>query len=167
MREIKFRAWDRKTKRMVFKVAGYSSTREEIPIDQVGESEYGEDPFFAVQFEVVYKEVFEGKETMVVEYILYDQIFHNDRFVPMEFTGLKDSKGKEIYEGDILSCTRKIILEGKIDEIKKVLYCEYTEMFARFSFRCEYEQNSPYSLDDFDSFEVIGNIYENPDLLSY
>lgn len=155
MREIKFRAWDRKTKRMVFKVAGYSSTREEIPIDQVGESEYGEDPFFAVQFEVVYKEVFEGKETMVVEYILYDQIFHNDRFVPMEFTGLKDSKGKEIYEGDIVRIsdnhTEVINWIGDGDWMGEkqplVGFIHHASIYKK-------------------PIEVIGNLYENPNLLS-
>ncbi len=165
MREIKFRAWERKTKRMVFKVAGYSSTREEISIDQVGESEYGEDPFFAVQFEVVYKEVFEGKETMVVEYILYDQIFHNDRFVPMEFTGLKDSKGKEIYEGDILVVRE--LHDGDEYAWKQptgpAIPCEvkWDDNYKQFDFGgCSRVIYSP------SHFEVIGNIYENPNLLS-
>ena len=74
-----------------------------------------------------------------------------DRFNIMQFTGLKDKNGKEIYEEDILR-----IGEGLIREV-------YWD-----------EDNSRWGMKDQTTFgpiiferwaEVIGNIYENPELL--
>ena len=69
----------------------------------------------------------------------------------MEYTGLKDMKGKEIYEGDIL-------FESFSEEYFKVV-------FENGSFRAE---DDKYSLDleDYAHIcEVVGNIYENPELI--
>ncbi len=71
----------------------------------------------------------------------------------MQYTGLKDKNGVEIYEGDILQNWAK--------ENYSVIY---SEKFAQF------EINAPVNtLQDGDvskRFEVIGNIYQNPELLS-
>ena len=71
-----------------------------------------------------------------------------------QYTGLTDKNGKQIFEGDIV----KDIAGG----IYKVVYD--TE-YMRFAF----EQDSiKWGLEGFDSimdFEVIGNIYDNPELL--
>ncbi len=66
----------------------------------------------------------------------------------MQYTGLKDKNGKEIYEGDLLkSLTYN---EGDIDEV----IWEDALSIEPFLY---YMQP--------DDFEVIGNIYENPELL--
>ena len=74
----------------------------------------------------------------------------------MQYTELKDMRGKEIYEGDIL-------LDGNNKKPYKVI-------FENGSFRAEFEGDfEEYSFDLIDvvaqGCEVVGNIYENPELL--
>lgn len=74
----------------------------------------------------------------------------------LQYTGLKDKNGKEIYEGDILS-------DGNDEETYKVI-------FKNGSFRAEFEGDfEEYSFDLIDvvaqGCEVVGNIYENPELI--
>ena len=66
----------------------------------------------------------------------------------MEFTGLKDKNGKEIYEGDVLSVIP--YMEPIPNYRKQVTWIE--DRFA-------------WNLNVVDIYEVIGNIYENPELL--
>jgi len=68
------------------------------------------------------------------------------RFVLMQYTGLKDKNGKEIYEGDII----KDESDGMITVIK-------------WNNECAGFVNVLYVKDSKD-IEVIGNIYENPEL---
>jgi hypothetical protein len=70
-----------------------------------------------------------------------------------EFTGLKDKNGKEIYEGDILMNQA----EAK-REIKRTTYGEY-KLF------CGKHSGSFNEWIKDTEWEVIGNIYENPELL--
>ena len=74
----------------------------------------------------------------------------------MQYTGLKDMKGKEIYEGDIL-------FERNGEEYYKVV-------FENGSFRAEFKGDfDEYSFDLIDvvaqGCEVVGNIYENSELI--
>ena len=70
-----------------------------------------------------------------------------------QFTGLSDKNGKEIYEGDILRI--KGIGEGIIVFDKKK---------ARFMWNDNAKEN--WGIENNDEFnEIIGNIYENPELL--
>lgn len=72
----------------------------------------------------------------------------------MQYTGLKDSNGKEIYEGDIsLDWRDKPVVVEWNDELGSCGCCGWDE-FQGCGFVNVYQ-----------GMEVIGNIYENPELL--
>ncbi|HHV63837.1 MAG TPA: hypothetical protein GXX46_01985 [Peptococcaceae bacterium] len=80
-----------------------------------------------------------------------------DCLVIMQYTCLKDKNSKEIYEGDIVRTSD--------DRVLAVEWCN--ERGGWFPFAsgdgcgcCEYDTYSPYNC------EVIGNIHENPELLT-
>ena len=75
----------------------------------------------------------------------------------MQFTGLKDKNGKEIYEGDIA-----ILTDGS-DKVTSQI--EWYNPICGFALR-GLTVRLPKLVNEYDSFEVIGNIYENPDLLT-
>lgn len=92
-----------------------------------------------------------------------------------QFTGLHDANGKEIYEGDILLWTRKNVhIEGR--PIQDLLYkciIYYDNDKLGFRFRCKLDCGSCVGNLDFSDdrakesyIEVIGNIYDNPELLN-
>ncbi len=71
----------------------------------------------------------------------------------MQFTGLKDKNGKEIYEGDI-------VLMGENGSTYKV---EWFGEDARFVLMID---NKPNLIPEAKWLKVIGNIYENLELLN-
>jgi uncharacterized phage protein (TIGR01671 family) len=84
----------------------------------------------------------------------------------MQFTGLKDKNGKEVYEGDILTKWRPKRIEGNQDNFVVeylVGMSGYYRMKNSEGFHLSHEQNL---LDGMiKDIIVIGNIHENPDLL--
>jgi uncharacterized phage protein (TIGR01671 family) len=83
------------------------------------------------------------------------------RYEFIQYTGLKDSKGKEIYEGYILEKTYNCSC-GK--EYKKRFHI----IFSKGSY-IGYDNietwNTLLYIDQFSDSKIIGNIYENPELL--
>ena len=126
MREIKFRAWDKKEKRMY---EWHFITH-----------------FFDEKIRV-------HKEGYGYIYIPMDDI------ELLQFTELKDKNGKEIYEGDIVKTGN-----GEIHSI------EWNVSWASFMFDGLEHLVSVLpdlaGVPEYKFCEVIGNIYENPELLT-
>lgn len=86
--------------------------------------------------------------------------WNDEAKILMQFTGLKDKNGKEIYEGDIVDEFRKSRSFPEGRHIKKIIQWE-DDMTLDDSYG--------FTAVGFNMFggvlEVIGNIYENPNLL--
>lgn len=124
MREIKFRAWDKKEK-VMYARAGIT------PHD---------DYCYAVKSKSGGSTWFEFVDEHIKK---YDGYYPSDIEL-MQYTGLKDKNGVEIYEGDI--------------------YRFYSPSFEK-TFTSEIKWMFDPTMLDCDG-EVIGNIYENPELLA-
>ena len=118
MREIKFRAFNKKYKTM------YKSSS-------------------------IYKIFFDnGSDDVETD----DLVTHNkEEIILMQYTGLKDKNGVEIYEGDIIKGTKENEYKGQSN-----VFFGYNWNLQPFSYLGVWDMNK---------FEVIGNIYENKELL--
>ena len=117
---------------------------------------------------------FLGKDRMIyfdLTDIEYGTIIYGDDIVAdltkvdvMQFTGLKDKNGKEIYKGDILRI---------INEYDKVNITEVKFIDGGFTVEDDFGEYDMTTIgwainiwdNENSNYEIIGNIYENPDLL--
>jgi uncharacterized phage protein (TIGR01671 family) len=81
-------------------------------------------------------------------------------YIYQQFTGLKDKNGKEIYEGDILNISRDIVDKARVVETESHV-CEVYYGTDGFWLKGRFVHRR---ITDWET-EVIGNIFENPDLL--
>ncbi len=138
-REIKFRA-KIKAKDFRVKLAMAGKPKNE------GEWTYGE-----VHLQSTIPHIHEGMDKYPIDVDTVGQ-----------FTGMKDKNGKEIYEGDILGCANP--------KIKHLVF--YNERQGRFMAALNGNLDDDFWLCGFDSGrwnaskEIIGNIYDNPEILT-
>ena len=83
-----------------------------------------------------------------------DEIFSNPNLEIMQFTGLLDRNGKEIYEGDILKYYGEVVwiaqsASFRVNPTRDNADISFTESFLNI-----------------DDSEIAGNIFENPELLN-
>ena len=87
-----------------------------------------------------------------------------DRKTLGEFTGLKDKNGKEIYEGDIFPCL--YAFDGCTEHTMRVEYNEpRAGFFPRWNYSKCQQKGVEKTMHDLTTLKIIGNIYENPELL--
>lgn len=126
MREIKFRAWDKDEMEMV--------TDEQIQtINMRGTGEW---------------EIFHGSG------FLNGQQNRHRNIEIMQYTGLKDKNGKEIYEGDILK-----------DDDSDRLECVVWDSAGWWEKVIKTDTLMYPLIREIQYKTIIGNIYENPELL--
>lgn len=146
MRELKFRAWDKGHNKMSYKVNLYSmNSRGKIDKAQINMKQ-------------------------VMNTIGFD-------CEVMQYTGLKDKNGKEIYEGDILQRVgTRDIFQGSADDVSGAISRKVTTEVVDLKVRSDEFGNTTvgYSLHTQASYsersspatyEIIGNIYENSELI--
>lgn len=87
-------------------------------------------------------------------------LFIREHFEIMQFTGLLDCEGKEIYEGDIIEdgFDRYIINSPSWFECDAFECYGYDNLSGRF-------YGNPLGEKSLESIKIIGNIYEHPHLL--
>lgn len=87
-------------------------------------------------------------------YFRGSKIVSEPRYVLVQFTGMKDKDGKDIYEGDILK------YDLGFGPIYWSVYMDTKKGMWRIT-----KENGGNTGGWFNQYEVIGNIYENPELL--
>ena len=150
MREIKFRAWDKEAGEMIYSDQEYDSCFFEFKEGRLSA--------FTI-LETAEGNLHEPPHTYSEELDYLDQ-----------FTGLFDKNGKEIWEGDILKMNGgadNIFVEIGFEKgcfIAKVPWLKdsFPELY-RYTFFAELDKDKMFK--DCVLTEVIGNIYENPELL--
>ena len=86
-------------------------------------------------------------------------VYKDYPFSFMQYTGLKDKKGVEIYEGDVVKST--LPRNKFFDDIAKVVFRKGSFMMKSV----EFEDETSCLIDSEQFIEVIGNIYESSELL--
>ena len=133
-REIKFRAWDEKYRKMIF--TGFHLLGEVMAFGGI------EEYLFETQKEK------DGLPT----------IERWNDIIIMQYTGLYDKNGKEIYEGDIIIYEdRKWLVEWSNDR--------WDMRNGNYYIRYDDEADDP-GFTNWNKAEIIGNIYENPELIN-
>lgn len=80
----------------------------------------------------------------------FNYLLNKSKFKVMQYTGLYDKNGKEIYEGDIVKVEFPGLFYGVVE-------------YDPPEWRMRRKSGGLWSFDE--RPEVIGNIYENPELL--
>jgi uncharacterized phage protein (TIGR01671 family) len=87
------------------------------------------------------------------KFLGYQDCHDYHKWIVMQYTGLKDANGKEIYEGDIVE-----FFNGNTYKVAFEDGC-----FVLDGKRFWHGNNELYSY--YNTIKIIGNIYENPELL--
>lgn len=167
MREIKFRVWSKKQKTYVY----------EHPFNKPGN-------FYINQDGVLFSDFGNSIAPEV----------NQDDFIVEQYIGLKDTDGKEIYEGDVVEYVFNV-REAEVSAIGEVCFFENQGVYGMKNVKynnqelrrlCDIEneragevfciagydntdedQTLIFAYDYFvdDDMEILGNIHENPELL--
>ena len=148
-REIKFRAWNKKRKRL-YKVV-------------------------SVHFDELDRALATVKGFSITEQKTIHINIQPKDCVLMQYTGLKDKNGKEIYEGDLCRSDVDGWIYGNITPISFYNGSFCAELAYDMTLIPLFDMDKVYDLKDYPrnqekslwikDFEIIGNIHDNPELL--
>nr|WP_285669654.1 YopX family protein [Limibaculum sp. NKW23] len=96
-----------------------------------------------------------------------EQLFSERGWIWMQYTGLKDVNGKEIYEGDVceeISVSGRRSHKSAIEFFDGSYHLCHDHFDLRGNTTGRYEQVLGFLEQP--AVEIIGNIYENPELLT-
>jgi hypothetical protein len=148
-RRLKFRAWDKQKKVMVdkFILGSTSPTWAPFPIEW---------PDLELRQQIRDYDLRRG-DLLGGEYSLTDwgNYYGIEEYEVMQWTGLHDKTGKEIFEGDIVNggCYNGSYRLGVVTYVKNAFVAVPVGRFAE-------------GIDErFEGMEIIGNIYSSPDLI--
>ena len=104
--------------------------------------------------------VFENDRTRCMCGYACDFYLEDEDVILMQSTGLKDKNGKEIFEGDIV---RQVRTQPTIED--GTIMGAVTMIEGAWAIMNDVERRASYLWSEIDINEVIGNIYENKELL--
>lgn len=133
MREIKFRAWEEVNKVM------------HLDFRFIKSGDEGNDWLIFTS----------DKQTLQDKHHPFDNPWFQQQFKIMQYTGLKDANGVNLFEGDVVSVAGTGSAEVKICPAYGVVFSD-KDGFERHYIDCIAEGDHP---------TIVGNIYQHPELL--
>lgn len=162
MREVEFRGWDNDTKRWYY--GSYVRLERTTPYPMSHTPEADAERFEAEQVDhyIFFTESMDwGLPTRKLKATV-------DPKSVAQYVGFRDSQGRRVYEGDIVAIDMWHGNErGYIPEDGVIKWHQASAAFKWFSLEEDPSDENNYWLSQTDERqrEVIGNIYENPELL--
>ena len=144
MRKIAFRAWDKSRKVMRYNVHPFI-------------------PNHAKQmFETSLVELNQPKDKVLQAQVVFEEPLPG--FEVMQFTGLHDKHGKEIYEGDVVRY--QVSKEHELYPYTAVIaWLEKEACFGLVDYSTDNPAEPDYPILGWGVVEILGNIYEQPELV--
>lgn len=84
-----------------------------------------------------------------------------EKYIPEQFTGLKDVKGKDIYVGDIIVSKPN----GTTYESPKIGVVTRSKISPGWCYETVTDEYNIWTSGKYRTYEIIGNVHENPELL--